>query len=137
MIIRDVERKDLPFCVELLNIPEFVFPDGSYPDLQYLEVYLDSGLFFVAEDNSKIIGCMFGEKLRGKIAMLWYFVVDPLHRGKGIGQRMIKYFENACKEKQVKWIVLYSPTSNPKSLRFYEKMGYDKGQSYVEYSKEL
>lgn len=137
MKIREVELKDLDKCVELLHLPEFIFPEGEYPDLEYLKIYFDSGLFFVVEENSEIIGCIFGEKIRGKIAILWYFVVDSNFRGQGIGQKMMSHFENECKKQNVEWILLYSPATNPKSLNFYEKMGYNKGKSYFEFNKQL
>jgi ribosomal protein S18 acetylase RimI-like enzyme len=137
MNIRKVETKDLDKCIELLHLPEFMFPNGQFPDLDYLKIYFDSGLFFVAEKDSKVLGCIFGEKMLGGIAMLWYFAVDPDFRGLGIGKEMIYYFEKECKKQNIEWIVLYSPTKSPKSLKFYEKMGYNKGNSYVEFNKEL
>lgn len=137
MQIRNAELKDLSKCVELLHLPEFVFSDGDYPDLEYLKIYFGAGLFFVAEENSEIIGCIFGEKMRGKIAMLWYFVVDKDQRSKGVGQKMISHFENECKKQNVEWITLYSPATSLKSLKFYEKMGYNKGKAHVEFDKQL
>ena len=137
MQIRKAKLKDLPQCVKLLHLPEFVFTNKECLDLEDLEVYLDSGLFFVAEENSKIIGCIFGEKMKGEIAMLWYFTIDKKRRGQGIGQKMISHFENECRKQEIEWILLYSPKENPRSSKFYRKMNYDKGKPYIEFNKEL
>ena len=137
MNIRTVELKDLNKCVELLDLPELTFPSGKAPHLKYVKAYVDSGLFFVAEENSEVIGCIFGETLKDHGSMLWYFVVDIKFRSKGIGQKMLSYYEAECKKQNISWVVLYAPTISKKSLEFYEKMGYDKGKSFTEFSKKL
>ncbi len=137
VIIRDAEKEDLKACVDLLRVPELMFAEKTYPDEEYLKNYLETGLFLVAEEEKKVVGCVFGETLKGKIAMVWFFVVSDKLRGRGIGNDLLSHFEERCKDRGVEWILLYSPTNSPKSLAFYEKKGFNKGNSFFEFTKRL
>ena len=137
MLIRNVKKKDLQDCAKLLHILEFKFSTGWYPDLEYVKIYFKSGLFFVAEEDSKVIGCIFGEKMRGHVGMMWYFTVHKKYRNKGIGRKMLSYFESQCKKQNIEWLVLYSPAKSKKALNFYKRKGYHKRKAYVEFVKQL
>jgi len=68
MLIRSAKIEDLTAVEKLLNVPEFRFPDGEFPALDFLKIYLDEDFFLVAEDDGKLIGAIFGEPLKGGLA---------------------------------------------------------------------
>jgi len=137
MLIRPAEKIDLKECERLLRIEEFKWPEGNYPYKNYLKQYLDKDYFLVAEENGKIVGCLFGEPLKGKLAILWYFAVDKKFRNKGIGTKLLSRFEANCKKDGDRWIILYTYSLSKKSLKFYKKRRYHLGNKFVEIEKGI
>jgi len=139
IVMRKAKESDLINCEKLIHLPEFIFADGEYPDIEYLSFFLDKnrGLFFVMEKDSQIVAFILGEKLLGKSSIVWYTSVDERFRGQGLGSQMLNYFEGECKKQGIEWIVLHSPEKSPKSLDFYRKMNYNEGSSYLEFNKNL
>ena len=137
MIIRDATKKDLPQCEKLIKIPEFEFCEGGFPDIPFLSNYLEKDFFLIAEEDNKILGCVIGEKLKSKVIMIWYLVVDSSIRGKGIGNQLMNEFEKRAKQNGFEWSLLQAPLESSKTLEFYQKNGYNKGKSFIEYNKAL
>ncbi len=138
MRIRNAKRRDLSQCAKLLQIPDFEFPEGGYPDEAYLQQYLGKDFFLVAEeDEEHIIGCIVGEKLRGYIALIWFLVVAEEKRGEGIGSKLLLEFEERCKRRGISWTTLYASTSSKIPLSFYEMAGYHRGSPLIEMTKHL
>ncbi len=136
IIIRSAKENDLSYCVELLHTLEFKFPDGDFPDINYLKIYLDDDFFLVAEDQGKIIGCIFGEPLKGGLAIIWYFIVNESYRGQGIGKQLYEEYEKRIKIKGVEWLVVYV-NHNEKALNFYIKQGHNVGHDFFEVNKQI
>lgn len=82
------------------------------------EGYRNSRIFFIAEDNGKIIGVIRGSELR--IGSLF---VDEKYHKKGIARKLLKKFEKEaekyCSRKIKVRASLYS-------IEFYKKAGYKK-----------
>jgi GNAT superfamily N-acetyltransferase len=131
-MIRKTVKKDLPQCVDFLHRDEFEFTEGGYPDINFLEAYLDD-IFYVYEyEENNIIGLIFGERLKNEGILLHCIVVKD--RGQGIGSAFLKNFEEEMKRIGIKWIIL---SSNVGALKFYEKNGYFLGKMLFECFKEL
>ena len=137
MKIRNAKRRDLESCARLLDIPEFEFPEGGRPDVDFLQQYLGKDFFLVAEKEDTIIGCIFGEKLRGYIALIWFIVVDETMRGEGVGTQLLSEFEERCKRRGIGWTILYASTTDRIPLSFYEMSGYNRGSTLIEMNKNL
>ncbi|GBE20653.1 putative acetyltransferase [archaeon BMS3Abin17] len=137
MPIRPAEIKDLKGCEEILKIPELRFIDGYYPDINYRKEFIDKDYFLVFEMDNKIVGCVLGEPLKCKHVIIWFFAVKKEYRRQGIGEKLIKEFEKRCCKNKHKWCILHTPISIKNSMNFYKKLGYNKGESFVEFEKEL
>src|SRR3989338_5856600 len=137
MLIRQATKKDLKQCERLGKIPEFELPSGGYMKAQWLESYLDPDFFMIAEEKDRVIGYFLGEKLIGGVGLLWYIMVHKDFRGKGFGTKLLNEFERRVKKRGIDWIVLYGPALNKKTIRFYEKHGYNKGKTFYEFNKVL
>lgn len=110
---------------------------GEYYTKAFLKEYLDKNFFLIAENNHKVIGCIFGEMVRGKGAIVWVIVVSEKRRGSGTGSKLLKAFEKHCKNLKIQWIILYAPQNKNKTCEFYQKHQFNKGIASVEFVKEL
>ncbi len=137
MVIRSAIKHDLKTCEKLMKVPELAEADGDFMDVKFIQNYLNSDYFLVAEDNGKILGFAIGEEVRGKVAMLWYLTVKKGERGKGIGRKILGEFERRARRHHVKWVNLFAPANNKKTLAFYKNLRYYKGSKHYEIEKVL
>ncbi len=137
MIIRPALKRDLIECGKLGDIPEFELPGGGHIDKKFMENYLDKNFFLVAQENSKIIGYIVGEPLKGGGVIVWYMTIKKGNQGKGFGKKLLSEFEKRCRQNGRNYIELYGPLSNKKTLGFYEKMKYVRGRTFFEFVKEF
>lgn len=135
MIVKLVEEKDLNQIVNLCHRDDFKYCDGSYPEINYLKELYKQGTIFAVYDEEKVIGCLVAEFLVANGCLIWYFVVEGKHRGKGVGTSLIKNFEAALKVAGITWTYLISGNHN---LSFYSKLGYKTTQRPIlEFAKSL
>lgn len=80
--------------------------------------FSESKIFFVATENSKIIGMIRGKKNR----FVNLFVSGKCHK-KGVGKKLIDKYEKECIKKGSLEIKI---SSSIYAIPFYEKMGYKK-----------
>jgi predicted N-acetyltransferase YhbS len=94
--------------------------DPRKSDQALLEAFKISknSIFYVAEENNKILGYIKGRKKR--IGNL--FVLGKTHK-KGIGRELVKLFEKEAKKQSSKEIKI---SSSVYAIPFYQKMGYKK-----------
>lgn len=137
VVIRAAKKNDLSSVATIGKIHEFQLANGEYMDAKTFSRFLKSDLFFVAEQNKKIIGFLLGEQLfHANGAMLWFIAVQKEKRDQGIGQKLLEYFESKCNQKKLEFILLYSPTTSKKAIHFYTKNHYKKGnKSFFELLK--
>ena len=136
MIIRKAELKDAVECERLSNISEFKMPNGDVPDADSFKKSIDK-IFFVAEDNNKVIGLILGYKLIDDFVYLDLFTVDSNYRGKNIGQKLLFRFRDELKKQFVKQYFLIAPTHNEKTLNFYRKNGLTEGKQYTLFCEDM
>lgn len=108
----------------------------EFADME-LQASNPSGIFGVAEQDDKIIGFIYGEKLCGRWAMASYFVVAPEFRGGQAYKKLGEWFSNHAKELGAKYLFLYADSDNEKLIRFYEHFGFIAGGNYTEMIKEI
>ncbi|RZI32615.1 GNAT family N-acetyltransferase [Pseudomonas orientalis] len=78
--------------------------------------YLDSVMLVCTKDSSqRITG--FAGVAAGKVEMLF---IDPLHRGQGLGQQLLRYAINCLNADE-----LDVNEQNPQALGFYLKQGFE------------
>ena len=130
--IRHATLKDCKKCAELSRVPELELPLEKYISEKYFKLFVDEDkMFFVAEDNNKIVGYILGEPMKGRLANLGLLAVDKKFRGKGVGKKLVDAMRKRCDEKGLTYLLLYAPKSNKKTLEFYRKCGFKEGKNYI------
>lgn len=137
MKFRPCKKADLIQCEKLFDLPELVAANGTGVTVPYLVKFLSEKYFLVAEEKGKIVGAIYGEKLKAGGTMMWALAVDGDFRGEGVGTKLMKMFEKNTREDKRKWIVLHASTKTERTVNFYRKFGYDVGNRYVECAKDL
>lgn len=134
--IRLAKLEDCEACAKLSEIEELKTPDGEFISTEYFKENIDDDeLFFVAEDEGKIVGYIFGEPMKSKMAYLSLLAVDKSRRGQGVGKLLLAKFEERCKELELNPILFYAPAFNENTIAFYNKRGYVQGKNYSSFIK--
>ncbi len=134
MLIRPAQKKDLPACAKIFSVPEVREATGEYLTPEFLAHCLDQNYFLVVEVEGVVRGALFGEALRRGV-MLMNFAVEEGYRGRGLGSALLKQFETNARRDKKDWVLIYAPLSNERTLNFYKKHAYLKGDRLVEYLK--
>jgi len=138
VVIRLARIEDCKACSKLSEIKELAIADGTYISENYFKSNVDDDeMFFVAELDSKIVGYILGEPMKGNMAYLSLLAVDTKIRGKGIGKKLIAKFEEQCKTKGLNEVLFYAPKFNENTLAFYAKRNYSQGKDHVQFFKTL
>lgn len=124
-------------CIILTKTPEFIFPGDDKFIEKYLGDFIKKGIFYVAEENSEIVGFISAQITLGKELWIDMIVVRNEHRGKGIGTKLIKFVLPLAKRKGMKMVFLDAPAFNKKTLRFYKKIGLKKEKKFIWFTKEF
>jgi len=119
MIIRKARKSDISDCARMSMIPEFERGD-EYPDEEFLLRLLKGGLFFVAEEEGKVVGYIGAFILTSKEVYLDLLTVDENFRGNGIGRKLLTFLKKDMKAKGIKEFFLIASSSNKNTLKFYE-----------------
>ena len=96
----------------------------------------------VAEHEGAVIGYAYGAiegydymALRGPAAVLHDLIVDPVHRGRGVGRALLNAMITAFSTRRAPRVVLSTAEHNTSAQRFFERMGFRR--TMVELTKEL
>lgn len=132
--IRLAKIGDCKKCAELSRIEELRPAGSDFISEGYFRIFVDKDeMFFVAEDKGKIIGYILGEPMKGNLANLGLLTVDNNFRGKGIGKKLVEAFRKKGDEKGLKYLLLYAPKFNKKTLEFYKKCGFKEGKEHIQF----
>ncbi len=88
----------------------------------------------VAEENKKILGYLSGYFIKYRVdrtGEILDLIVSKNARGKGVGTELIKEFLNISKKQGINEITLTTPKENKKAIKFYEKLGFKKGNEVL------
>lgn len=136
MIIRSFQKKDtLPtakliketfltfngqdyYDREAVNEYAETFDSETHSEEELYQLFLESPLFFVAEEGDSIVGMIRGRE--GKISNLF---VNANSHHRGIGRQLVERFEEAV---QVLGCTAIEINSTLHAAPFYEKMGFTK-----------
>ncbi|MCM8710359.1 GNAT family N-acetyltransferase [Clostridium sp. SYSU_GA19001] len=101
--ISSIEREDIVTIQKWINYQQCNFKDTNKPmELKefyerFLEYYVSEGEFFLKiNKHNNLIGILKGriEFKNPNEVWLWYFLLDNLYRGNGIGSQIIKSLQN-------------------------------------------
>ena len=141
MSVRDAHVEDIPQIIVLARkfhavsgYDSFDMDDESADRLIFQSI--SQGLGPVAEVDGEIVGFLLGLEfpaiLNANIMMgseiAWW--VEPEHRNKVIGIKLLQFIENKAKQKNLKfWSMMCLEHLNPEGLeKIYLKMGYKKSE---------
>ncbi len=89
------------------------------------EVYINGGgLFFIAKDGEKVVGCVGVRKISVDLAELRRIYLYPEYRVSGVGMKLAEKALNFCREKRFKKIVLDTTERNRAAMVFFTKLGF-------------
>ena len=109
----------------------------------FLRTQIDDkdAVVIVAEENGEVIGYSYGTNaghdwmsLRGPAGELHDIVVDPAHRGKGVGEQLLSAMVKALEEKGAPRVVLSTAFRNETAQRLFERAGFRR--TMVEMTRE-
>jgi GNAT superfamily N-acetyltransferase len=144
MIIRQATIADLDgvmqmykSCVKGMLANDIAQWDATYPNAGVIMEDLIAQTYFVAEENSIIIGGINIDQNQDEtyLEIDWEDKSDSslvVHRlgvkeefwKKGIGKKLMIFAENLVVEKELKSIRLDTYSGNPKAMEFYRRLGY-------------
>ena len=128
-------RSDIPRLVELLGelfSHEREFspdPDKQREALEAILADRTRGRIFVAREGSELIGMAsllytISTAEGGKAALFEDLIVDPRHRRKGVGSKLVSYVIQQARAEGVLRITLLTDLENDTALGLYRKLGF-------------
>src|SRR3954470_19797136 len=110
----------------------------------FLETQLDEAnvIVLVAERDGKVIGYTYAGvegtdymSLRGPAGVLYDIVVDPAHRGQGVGRALLDATLDVLKAKGAPRVVLSTAEGNKSAQRLFARAGFRR--TMIEMTREL
>jgi GNAT superfamily N-acetyltransferase len=128
-------RSDIPRLVELLGelfSHEREFspdPDKQREALEAILADRTRGRIFVAREGSELVGMAsllytISTAEGGKAALFEDLIVDPQHRRKGVGGKLVNYVIQQARAEGVLRITLLTDLENDTALGLYRKLGF-------------
>ena len=128
-------RSDIPRLVELLGLlfsQEAEFTPDPEKQREALEAILadrSRGRIFVAREGGELVGMAsllytVSTAEGGKAALFEDLIIEPKHRGKGIGTKLIEYVIQQARAEGVLRITLLTDLQNDTALGLYRKHGF-------------
>ncbi|MBA4493831.1 GNAT family acetyltransferase [Paenactinomyces guangxiensis] len=127
MIFRNFKQSDYDSVIDLWKRAGIILSRSD--TIQGLEKKLDRDpeLFFVAEEEGRIIGVVMG-CYDGRRGWINHLAVDPEYQGRCIGQEIIQELEKRFRKLGCEKVNLLIEMHNSSVQGFYEKMGFKKDE---------
>lgn len=116
--VRRLQRGDVDRAIELTDLERWGY---ARPDIERLLALAPEGCF-AAEVDGRVVG-MLTTTAYGDVAYLGTVVVDPAHRGRGIGKAMMRAALDHLESTGVETVRL---NAYPDVIPFYEALGFSK-----------
>lgn len=92
-------------------------------DFEILREKIENKELIIAQNESEIHGWLRYGFFWDSIPFMNMLFINKAMRGKGIGRRLVKFWENEMKDKKYK-LIMTSSQSNEDGQNFYRKLGY-------------
>ncbi len=127
--IREYQEKDKKDVIELISkilFEIFKSKPNYLPDLKNIKRYYfgNKGIFYVAEDNGKVIGTIGVLREKKDVARLMRMYVSRTYRRHGVGQKLLDKIFQFCKNRSYKEIILSTYPEMEAAIKFYKKNGF-------------
>ncbi len=111
---------------------EYPFDQSAYEDTDINDIsgtYSgEDNIFFVVEENKKIVGTVGVKKETASRALLRRLFVDQPYRGKGFGTELLKIAIDFCKGKHYKTLVFRATDRMSKAMKLCKKEGFKEAE---------
>lgn len=138
LVLRRANLADLPAIINLLADDELGRSredSGTPPNSRYVEAFLGIDrdphqLFAVALMGDAVVGCLQLTFIPGLSRLgIWRGQIESAriassHRSQGLGEQMINWAIDTCREHQCGLVQLTTDVRRPDAHRFYEKFGF-------------
>ena len=132
--LRKARLDDVEQLVMLLRLlftleQDFSFDAGKQRQGLVMLLHSDRGCILVAETAGKVIGMCTGQLVistaeGGPAVWVEDMVVDPAHRGRGIGRSLLQAMMAWAGEQGATRLQLLADKHNPQALAFYEQISW-------------
>ncbi|MBI4447442.1 GNAT family N-acetyltransferase [Candidatus Woesearchaeota archaeon] len=127
MIIRKFDEKDRDGVLKLISQTLYEIFKVKPKKVDIDKVLLKKGgIFYIVEDNGKIIGTIGIKKHKSEVARLKKMYLKKSYRGRGLAQKMYSKAQSFAKKKGYKKIILSTTPQMKAAIKFYQKMGFVK-----------
>jgi len=137
IVIREMNIEDYEEALSLWQGVEGIGLSDS-DNKNEISLFLDRnvGLSFVEEEAHKVIGTVLcGHD--GRRGFLYHLSVDSLHRGKGIGRKLVDRCLIRLREEGIRKCHLFVFTNNQKGKKFWEYIGFKERSNLGIYSLDI
>jgi len=124
--MRQGEAADAEAISRLINIafrPERFFIEEDRISPEKVLANLETGRFLLAEEEGKLIGCIYIE-LHGERGYFGLLAVLPERQHSGLGSRLISEAEEDCRAAGCRFMDLTIVNLRTELPAFYERLGY-------------
>lgn len=84
----------------------------------------DAGVLFLATEDDQPIGCV-GVRFTAGVAELTKVFTLPAHRGRGVGSRLLRAAEEACRERGISTVRLDTRADLGEACALYGRLGFE------------
>lgn len=136
----------LEACVANMRAKEIYQWNEIYPNADIMVQDIQSKTLFIMKNDQEYYGIITlnedQEKeydtvkwqYEGKILVIHRLAINPAYEGQGIGSKIMAFAENYGKEKGYDAIRFDTYSGNPRAVRFYKHLGFEKvGQVFFPY----
>jgi len=122
--IRPTKLSDYEIIFNLLKKNKMIGNYLTKPLFKDLLAF-NKNLYFVAEDNGKIVGSVFASQNGGYHGYLYKLAVDSKYRRKGVATKLLEVVINKLRNKyKTDWIFTHIEKKNLPSLKLIKSLGF-------------
>ncbi len=125
--LRRAEPRDVPAITMLVNLAfevERFFVTGTRTSEQDIAAKLRTGVFLVAEQRDRLLGCVYTERREGARGYIGLLAVDPASQGTGLGRQLMRVAEHHCIQAHCTEVVITVINLRTELMPFYQSQGY-------------
>ncbi len=125
--IRRADASDFARITRLVNRAfevEAFFAVGDRTTEAQIRAKLQSGVFFLAEQRDKLVGCVHTEHRNGARGYIGMLAVEPSAQRGGLGRRLMKVAEQHCLQARCTDVIITVINLRTELAPFYRGLGY-------------
>lgn len=117
------------------GLAEVYTPDQRFgPNLKPEQLAEGRGVFLVAREGGRAIGCGALRMLDGSTAEVKRMYVEPERRGRGVGRLVLERLESFAREQGVRRLVLETGVHQKPAIELYLRAGFKEVPCWGEYA---